>query len=367
MRISAIIKTLEDFANPMYQEDWDNTGVQVGNTASECTGVLVCLDVTPAIVDEAIAKKCNLIISHHPLFFRPVKRLTGATLQEATAINAIAAGITIYSSHTAADSTPGGVSYEMARLLGVNPLRVLSPLADRLILLQAIVPVTHVQEVEAALFDAGAGQLGNYDCCSFTTKGEGKFRALDGATPFVGEPGKQHTEDEVMISVVLTRDIRGEVERALLDTHPYETPAYYFTPLLNTMREVGLGVYGVMDNAMSQDDFINKVKEAFGCTAVRTTKMPNDPDRKIRRVAMCGGAGAEFISRAIAMGAQAYVTADLKYHDFVDYRDRILVIDAGHFDTEAPIKQAMARLIKEWWSETPVYCTDTEDNPINYK
>lgn len=263
MYISAIISAIEAYANPTLQEPWDNTGMQVGRVQTECTGVLFCLDVTPAIVEEAIALGCNLIVSHHPLFFKPVKRLTGANMVENTAMLAIEAGVAIYSTHTAADSTRGGVSYLMAERLGVVPERALEPKDDNL--------------------------------------------------------------------------------------------------------ELGLGVIGSLPGAgLTQHEFVERVKEAFGCKALRSTKVDLDAVAKIKRVALCGGAGGDMTGLAIDAGAHAYVTADVRYHDFVDYRDRILLIDAGHYETEAPIKERLRQEVETRCPGVKTYCTKTEDNPINY-
>lgn len=362
-----IIRAIEQFAPPSLQEPWDNTGLQIGATGVECTGVLICFDVTPEVVEEAIALGYNLIISHHPLFFKGEKRLTGATPQQASAINAITAGITIYSTHTAADSTKGGVSYLLAERLGVTPLKVIAPLADKMVRLDVIVPDTHADEMRTALFDAGAGAFGNYDCCSFNLTGNGTFRALDGAHPFVGENGEEHHEEETMISVVLPTRIIDKVEQILLDVHPYETPAYQFIPVLNKLHDYGLGIYGVMEDAKDPEGFIEHVKASLEAKSVRTTRLPDIPDLKIRRVAMCGGAGHELIPKAIAMGAQAYISADLKYHDFVDYQDRILLVDAGHYETEAAIKEGLANMLRSKFKDfEKIRCTES-DNPVCYR
>lgn len=366
MRISAIISAIEEYASPSIQEKWDNTGLQVGYAATDCTGVLVCLDVTPTIVEEAIALGCNLIVSHHPLFFKPVKKLTGTSLVEVSAMNAIAAGISIYSTHTAADSTAGGVSFVLAEKLGVKPLKTLVPQSDNLSWLHAIVPTSHVSEVEAALYDVGAGKIGKYDCCSFNLNGQGTFRPLNGATPYVGEIGKMHQENETEINMVLPKEIIGRVESVLKEVHPYQTPAYAFVPMLNSNPEFGLGVYGILEDEMFTSQFIEHVKNSLGCKMVRTSKVDVDADAKIRRVAICGGAGGEFIGKAIAMGAQAYITADVRYHDFVDFRDQILLIDAGHYETEAPIKEKLKDVILAKHPDIKVMCTTNEDNPINY-
>ncbi len=361
-----IIKAIERFAPASLQESWDNTGLQVGALGVECTGVLICFDVTPAVVEEAITLGYNLIISHHPLFFKGEKRLIGATPQQVSAINAISAGITIYSTHTAADSTKGGVSYLLAKRLGVKPMKVLSPLENRIIRLDVIVPDQYAEEVRIALFDAGAGAIGTYDCCSFNVNGKGTFRPLPGSKPFIGEESEEHHEKETMISVVLPTEITAKVEKVLLEVHPYETPAYQFIPILNKLHDYGLGIYGVMEEGLSPDNFIEYVKNRLGAKTVRATRLPDIPDLKIRRVAMCGGAGHEFIGTAIAMGAQAYISADIKYHDFVDYQDRILLIDAGHYETEVAIKDALAELLHTAAPDfKKIKCTES-DNPVHY-
>lgn len=366
MRISSIIRAIEQFANPALQEPWDNTGLQLGSALDECSGVLVCLDPTPAVVQEATEKGCNLIVAHHPLFFKPLKRLTGNSSVEITAMNAIAAGISIYSTHTASDSALGGVNYALAKALDIRPERTLDPAKGTMTHLTAIVPVDHAEAVQYALFDAGAGAIGHYDCCSFSVSGTGTFRPLEGAKPAIGEVGLNTTQSEVALNMVLPTELMGRVESVLLDVHPYETPAYQFTPMLNSDRHLGLGIYGIANNPLAPAQFVEHVKQALGCQAVRTSKIDFPDGTLISRVAMCGGAGRDFIATAIAMGAQAYVSADLSYHDFVDYRDRILLIDAGHYNTEAPIKQVLHDLISAKFPDVPVSCTTTDDNPINY-
>lgn len=277
---------------------------------------------------------------------------------------AIRAGVTVYSTHTAIDSTPGGVSYELARLLGVEPVRVLSPLKDRLVHLQVIAPSDHALSVRDALFDAGAGEVGNYDCCSFSLKGKGTFRPLDGAKPFIGTPGEDAEVDETAISVVLPAEKMTQVERALWEVHPYEEPAYTFTPMLNTLRHTGLGVYGTLSEGLTPGAFADRVKKALGIDAVRCTPFVNNSDITIRRVAVCGGAGGEFIPNAIACGAQAYVTADVRYHDFEAFADSLLVIDAGHYQTETPIKNVILRVISQKFPNFAVAISQKESSPM---
>ena len=361
MTNGAIINEITRFAPPSLQEEWDNTGLQVGRLSDECTGVYICLDVTPEAVDAAVKAGANLIVAHHPLFFRGVKRLTGADRVQQAAMKAIAAGVSVYSSHTAADSTLGGVSYLLAERLGIEPLRTLSPMKGRLVKLQVIVPRSHADEVRLALFDIGCGAVGGYDCCPFSVEGDGSFRALDGANPFLGEIGQLHSEPETAIEMVLPAELMGKARDTIAQVHPYECPAYSFTAMLNETPDLGLGIYGTLDTPMTAPEFAALVKERLGVEAVTTSVYPGDI--QIRRVAVCGGSGGEFIQAAKAAGAQAYVTGDIRYHDFVDNVDEIFLVDAGHYHTEAPVKEAFASAIRTRFPEVAVTVAD-DDCPV---
>jgi dinuclear metal center YbgI/SA1388 family protein len=367
MLIGEIIAELESFAPPAYQESWDNTGLQVGSRAVECTGVLICVDVTPAVVDEAISRSCNLIVSHHPLMFKGLKRITGATPVEISVINAIAAGVSIYSCHTAVDNAPGGVSYTMARMLGVDVRRVLAPIEPRWCKLSVMVPQAEAESVRMAMFDAGAGTIGNYDCCSYNVSGTGTFRAKPGAHPFVGDIDELHHEPEVRIDVLVPNWLRSKVESAMLEVHPYEEPAYEFINIANTNSKVGSGIVGTLAERLTPRQLIEKVKATFGSPVVRCTHFDaDDTDMLISRVALCGGAGGSFINDAITAGAQAYINSDTRYHDFVDYQNKILIIDIGHFESEQCTKDIFYQIITQKFTNFAVYKSQLEINPINY-
>lgn len=368
MLISEIIAAIEAVAPRAWQEDWDNTGLQVGNAAVECTGVLIAVDVTPAVVDEAIRRGCNLIVSHHPLIFRGLKQLTGRTPVQVSVMNAIAAGVSIYSSHTALDSAPGGVSYRMADMLGVDVRTTLSPLRDRWLQLNVMVPRDHAESVRLALFDAGAGTLGNYDCCSFTWSGSGTFAAKPGANPYVGVVGQLHTEPEDCVSVLVPAWLKDKVVDTMLQVHPYEMPAYQLLRLDNPMQGIGLGVVGTLRQRMRPAEFIDHVKRTFGAKVARCTPVhaAMDSDTLISRVALCGGSGGEFIGDAVAQGAQAYVTADIRYHDFVDRQSDILLVDIGHFETEQCTKDIFYQIISQKFANFAVYKSEDGLNPVNY-
>ena len=364
MQISDIIHEIELIAPPPLQDGYDNSGIQVGNKADECTGVLLCVDVTPDIVEEAVNRRCNLIVSHHPLIFRGLKRLTGSTPAERSAIKAIENKIVIYSCHTNLDNAPDGVSHEMARRLGLSKVSILQPQEGRMMKLITMVPHSHVETVRSSLFTAGAGTLGNYDSCSYGVMGEGTFRAIDGANPYVGSLHSIHTEPETRLEILLPSWLQSKIERVLLDAHPYEEPAYDFINLANNCRHAGSGVIGTLTTPVSAEELIQRVKSAFDADMVRCTSLPQSP---LSRIAMCGGSGAFLIKNAIAAGAQAYITSDVKYHDFAEYCNDIFIIDIGHYESEQCTKDIFYHVISKKFSNFAVCYSEKEKNPINYK
>ena len=363
MLIGDIISVIEQYAPLPLQEDYDNCGLQVGSKSTPCSGVLLCVDVSPSVVDEAIERGCNLIVTHHPLLFKGLKRITGATLVEQVVIKAIAANVAIYSSHTAMDNALGGVSWQMASRLSLTDVQTLERQTNRLLHLSVMVPNDHVDRVSLALFEAGAGKLGNYDCCRFAVEGQGSFRALEGADPFVGNLMEVHNEPETRISVVLPSWLKDRAEAALLEAHPYEVPAYEFVAMQNS-SPTGSGVVGNLSEPVSVSELIAKIKQAYGSPVVRCTAF--DDNMMVRRVAMCGGAGAFLIKNAIASKAQVFITSDSRYHDFIDNAANILLIDIGHYESEQCTKDIFYRIITENFANFAVYYSETEQNPINY-
>lgn len=363
MRITDIIAAIETVAPRYLQESYDNSGFQVGSPMDECTGVMLCVDAIPSVIAEAKAKGCNLVISHHPLLFKGVKQLIGATPVQVAVMEAIAAGITVYSCHTSLDNAYGGVSWAMAHRLGLTDISVLEPQAGTMMKLAVMVPSDHAELVRLALFDAGAGAIGNYDCCSYNSDGIGTFRAQQGANPYVGELLELHRQPETKVEVILPAVLRHRVEAALIDVHPYEEPAYDFITLANSSTREGSGVRGVLDRPVSATELVELVKKSFNTPVARCSQLP---DTKISRIAVCGGSGSSLIPKAIASGAQAMITSDTKYHDFVDYGDRLLIIDIGHYESEYCTKEIFYRIITEKFPNFAAYNSVTEKNPINY-
>ncbi len=361
--IRDITDAIEQVAPLPLQEGYDNAGLQVGDAGSLCTGALICVDVTPDIINEAVERGCNLVLSHHPLLFNGVKRLTGRTLQQRALIAAVKNDVAVYSAHTNLDSAPvEGVSRVLASLLGIGDVEPLRPLTGKTMKLSVIVPRAHAVKVREAVCRAGAGRVGCYSDCSFSVEGEGTFMALDGAEPYVGEVGNLHHEPETRIDVMLPSWLRGSVERALLDAHPYEVPAYEFISLDNPLP-AGLGAVGSFAAAVDPVDLVAKVKEVCSSPVARCTRIP---DHAVTRVAVCGGSGGSLIADAIASGAQAFVTSDVRYHDFVDHCNDIFIIDIGHYESEMCTKHIFYHIVSKKFPNFALYYSELEKYPINY-
>lgn len=354
---AAIISAIEDFAPALLQESWDNTGVQVGSLRTDCTGVLLCVDVTPAVIDEARQRGCNLVISHHPLLFKGIKRLSGNTPVEEAVMKAVAGGITVYSCHTAADSTPGGVSYRMAGMLGAHPVRVLEPLKGRRIKVRAVVGVDAVQTALAVFDEIKPG----CDCCVTDTQ---LMRSVtDQSDPFGSTTigAVQCLSVEAVMNPDQARSVRAKLEESVGGG----LKALFTDVQDDTDPSVGLGVYALLDEPVRPSELVARVKKAFNSPIARCTALPSE-DTEIRRIAMCGGSGSEFIAAAMRMGAQAFITSDTRYHDFVDYQNEILLIDIGHFESESCTKEIFYNAIKEKFPNFACYYSEVEENPIKY-
>lgn len=366
MKIKELTRLLEQYAPPVYAEDYDNVGLLTGNPDDEITGVLCTLDCIETIVDEAIQKKCNVIVAHHPIVFKGLKKITGSNYVERTIIKAIRNNIAIYAIHTNLDNVYLGVNQEIARLLGLKNTRILAPKPNLLIKLAVFVPHAHLTQVQDALFTAGCGHIGRYSDCSFNLEGKGTFKALEGTDPFVGEKGKRHTEPETRLEVILTRDILPAALRAMKTAHPYEEVAYDLYSLANVHDHVGSGMVGELGSPLSETEFLQKVKTVFGCKVVRHTVFTG---QLVSRVAVCGGSGSFLLKNAMGAGAQAFVTADFKYHEFFDAEQKILVADTGHFENEQFTSGLLARFIEQGIKNIATFAvrlSEVETNPVKY-
>jgi dinuclear metal center YbgI/SA1388 family protein len=363
MKLSELCIYLDSAIPLSFQEEYDNSGLQVGDPDMEISSALLTIDITEEVLDEAIKKGCDLIISHHPLIFNGIKKITGRTITERMVYRAIKADIAIYSAHTNLDAVDFGVSRKMAFKLNLSNVKVLAPLKNRLMKLVTFIPDSHLEKVRTALFDAGAGVVGNYDQCGFTVSGRGSFRAGENADPYVGEKGKLHSENEIRLETVLFSHLKARVIKALLAAHPYEEVAFDLYPLENDNIETGMGCTGEFDQPLTEGDFLKLVSSVFGADGLRHSKLTGRP---VKFVALCGGSGASLISNATGAGADAFVTGDIKYHNFLDAENQILLVDTGHYESEKFTTEILYDLIIKNFPKFAVRFSETNTNPINY-
>lgn len=363
IRIGEIVRSLETLANPQLQESYDNAGLMTGNMETECTGVLISLDATELIIEEARKKNCNMVVTHHPIIFRGLKKLTGANYVERTIIKAIKNDISIFAIHTNLDNVLHGVSSTFANLFHLKNPRVLSERRNSLKKLVTFVPSDYAEKVRSSLFDSGAGAIGRYDQCSFNIEATGTFRPLKGADPFSGRVGERFEGNEVRIEVVFPFYLEKKVIGSLFQSHPYEEIAYYISELSNTEKNTGSGLVGDLENPVSESDFLKSVKELLHIKAIKHTAFLNKP---VKRVAFCGGSGFFLLPNAIAAGADIFVTADIKYHEFFDADGKIVLADAGHFETEQFAVQLLAEYLQNKFPTFAVLKTEHQTNPVHY-
>ncbi len=363
MKLKEIISAFEQYAPFLLQEDYDNSGIQFGDPESEVTRGLVCIDITEEIIQEAIEKKCDLVISHHPLIFKGIKKLTGRHYTERVLIEAIRNHISMISVHTNLDSVIDGVNLKLAHKIGLAGLNVLQSRKGLLKKLVTFCPTDHAENVRAAIFKAGAGVIGEYDCCSFNLDGKGSFRAGDNTDPFVGEKGQIHYEPEVRIETILPAWLEDQVVRAMIDAHPYEEVAYDVYPLDNSFDRVGPGMVGNLSKPLSEMDFLNMIKEELSVPFLRHSVFTG---KEIKKVAVCGGSGSFLRDHAMAVGADAFVTADIKYHDFFDVKNKMLMVDAGHYESEQFTKEILYEIVSKKITNFALLISDQSTNPVRY-
>jgi dinuclear metal center YbgI/SA1388 family protein len=363
MKIKEITQFLESIAPLTLQESYDNAGLIVGNKESECSGIITSLDVTEEVVKEAIRKECNLIVGHHPIIFKGLKKLNGKNYVERTVIEAIKNDIAIYAIHTNLDNILTGVNHKIADKLQLQNRKVLLPKEGTLQKLVTFAPSKNAEEVRSALFRAGAGAIGNYDECSYNVEGAGTFRALEGSDPYVGEIGKRHWENEVRIEVIFPASLEEKMVNSLKEAHPYEEVAYYLQSLQNKQDNVGSGLVGDLPAPVSENELLSVLKSAFNLKVIRHTAFLNKP---VHKVAVCGGAGFFLLPAAKAAGAQVYITGDVKYHEFFDADQRILLADIGHYESEQFTIELLTEFLQKKFSNFAVQKTEIITNPVNY-
>jgi len=363
LQISELTSYLESIFSPAVQENYDNSGMQTGNSFRQVSSALVCLDVTEEVLQEAIEKNCQLIISHHPMIFGGLKKLTSGNKTERLVEFAIKNDLAVYALHTNADNTFPGLNSYLASKLNLSEVKILSPREGGLRKLVTFCPVEQAEQVREAMFKAGAGFIGEYDSCSFNTEGFGTFRGSDKTNPFAGEQGKLHTEKEIRIETIFPDYLQSKVLSALFGNHPYEEVAFDIYRLENENPLTGSGAVGYLNEPLSAQSFLAFVKSVFGVSLLRYS---GSTDRMIHKVALCGGSGSFLIGKAKSVKADAYVTADLKYHDFEYGQNDFLLIDAGHYETEMFFSEYIIDLIKKKFSNFAIHFSNSGKNVVKY-
>lgn len=364
MRIKDLTTYLEKLAPLPYQESYDNAGLIVGNQNEIITGVLVSLDSTEDVVEEAIQRGCNVIVAHHPIVFKGLKKLNGKNYVERTIIKAIKNDIAIYATHTNLDNVVNGVSFKIAEKLGLQQVRILAPKSDLLMKLVVFVPVDHTGELLDALYAAGAGEIGNYSQCSFRVDGKGTFKPNAQANPVIGQSGGPLEEvEENRVEVIFPAYLKNQVLEGMRKGHVYEEVAYYLTQLNNQHQEVGSGAFGLLPEPMAEADFLAYLKQNMQVSVIRHTDLMNKP---IRKVAVCGGAGSFLLTNAISASADIFITADYKYHEFFDAENRIIIADIGHYESEQFTKELLKDYICKKFTNFAVHLSETPTNPVQY-
>lgn len=363
MQIKRVISVLEELAPLSYQEEYDNAGLAIGNQDQEVDGCLVCLDINEAVIAEATSKGLKLVISHHPLIFKGLKRVTGQSMTERIVNQAIKEDISVYSMHTNLDNVYAGVNRILCDKLGLKDVSILRKMGDTLRKLVTYCPGSHAVRVREAVFAAGAGHIGEYDQCSFNSEGTGTFRAGKEANPFVGAVGSIHYEPEIRIETIFPAFLQQNVIRALLESHPYEEVAYDIYRLENESNRHGAGMIGYLPEVMTENDFLILLKETLHIQCIRHSPLLG---KKVEKIAVCGGAGSFLIPDAIKQKADFFVSGDIKYHQFFDADGKIVIADAGHFETEQFTCNLLADHLKKNFSNFAVQISETTVNPVNY-
>ena len=361
--IKVIANFLENIAPLGLQESYDNAGLITGDINSEITTILVTLDVTEKVVEEAIQKKAQLIVSHHPIIFSGLKKLTGKNYIERTVIKAIKNDIAIYAAHTNLDSVERGVNGIICKKLGLENCKILQPANGQLKKLVTFIPVENADKVREAVFNAGAGNIGNYDSCGFVAEGMGSFRGNENSNPFAGKKGEIHAEKEVRFETIFPAYLQGRIIEVLLKSHPYEEVAYDIYPLDNKFNKIGMGMVGTLVNPIPETQFLKQIRQTFNTGVIKHTALLG---KQVKKVAVCGGAGSFLLNAAIAAGADFFVSGDFKYHQFFDAENKIVIADIGHFESEQYTKELFYELLTKNFPTFAVHLSEVGTNPVFY-
>ncbi|HAS59107.1 MULTISPECIES: Nif3-like dinuclear metal center hexameric protein [unclassified Algoriphagus] len=363
-KIGEVISFLEKLAPPAYQESYDNATLITGNRNWDLTGIICSLDCAEEVIQEAISAGANMVVAHHPIVFKGLKSLTGKNYVERTIIKAIKHDIAIYAIHTNLDHVAHGVNKRISDKLGLLNTKILQPKKQLLNKLVFFVPEEHKNKVLDAVYEAGAGQIGEYKDCSFQVKGMGTFTPSEDANPFLGQRGAPQYEAEIRAEVILPAFLSNKIISAMKKAHPYEEVAYYLSALENENQEVGAGMFGELENPMTAEEFLDYLKEKMKLKIVKHTALVKE---KIKKVAVCGGAGIFLLGDAKRKGADVFITADVKYHEFFDADGSLILCDIGHYESEIFTKELLGELLSQNFPNIALYLTKVVTNPTSYR
>ncbi len=363
-QIKDIVNHLEKIAPPSIQESYDNSGLLIGNAETEVSKILLCLDSTEAVLEEALAKGCNLIVAHHPIVWGGLKRITGKTVTERVVIKAIKNDIAIYACHTNLDKVHQGVNSKFAERLQLRRTKILKPEHGILKKIVTYIPKSHLEQVRDAIFTAGAGVIGNYDMCSYENAGTGTFKGNDNTNPYLGKKGEINFEPEHRLETIFPAYLQHKIVEALIYTHPYEEVAYDIYSLDNAHPRLGSGMIGNLKTGMKARDFLMYVKIHMQTNSIRFVN--SNPDRLIKKVAICGGVGHFLLKEAIAQGAEAFITSDVKYHEMMEAENHLLYADIGHYESEKYTMELFIELISQKFANIALLFSENNINPIQY-
>ena len=361
-KIGEVLQYLEQIAPPGLQESYDNAGLITGNRNAEITGVLVSLDCTEEVIQEAIERKTNLVIAHHPIVFKGLKKLTGDNYVERTVILAIKHDIAIYAIHTNLDSVMQGVNYKLSSLLGLKNLQILKPNTGGLMKIVTFIPQGNTSDVIEAIHETGAGTIGDYNSCSFRVTGTGRYTPGEAAEPLIGSKNKTEEVTEDRVEIIFPVHLKGKVLAALKSSHPYEEVAYYLTDLANTDFSTGAGMIGELNEPLPPEQFLEHLKTSLNLEVIRYTSF----NKPVKKVAVCGGSGSFLIRSAVHNRADAFVTGDVKYHEFFDAEGRLMFCDVGHYESEVATKELLYDLLTKKFTNFALHLSESVTNPIKY-
>ncbi len=362
IKCSELMKFMEEFAPVNLAEDYDNVGLLIGSRNQEIKKVLVCLDVTTKVVEEAVEKKVNLIVSHHPIIFKGLKRIVEEDPKGRLLYKLIRNGIGVYSAHTNMDFTHGGINDTLANLLGLSNIRNLKKhKEDRFFKIVVFVPEQNTDTVREAMCSAGAGWVGDYSDCTFMVKGTGTFKPLEGTNPYIGSKGNLEKVEEYRLETIVPQKKLKKVVNAMIEAHPYEEVAYDVYPMELSLKEYGFGKVGSLVETQKLDKFISTVKEKLNVKSVRVI---GSVKKEIRNVAVfCGSFDTDVINSM--NGVDVLVTGDMKYHDALDAAEMgLCIIDAGHYSTERIMVPRLAWILSQRFASVDIETSILEENPI---